>query len=60
MAYIKDRAASVRDLGVQKIPELFLIYKDAWKKPLLAKLSDFLEKDNNYYVKICAIYSLKV
>jgi hypothetical protein len=27
MAYIKDRAAAVRDLGIQKIPDLFAVYK---------------------------------
>lgn len=60
MCYLKDRAAAVRNLGIEKIPELFSIYKEVWRKALLTKLSDLLEKENVYYIKIAAIYSLKV
>lgn len=30
-----------------------------WRKPLLTKLSEILDKDSVYYTKIAAIYSLK-
>lgn len=60
MTYLRDRAAAVRNLGIEKIPELFAVYKESWRKSLLTKLSEILEKDNTYYVKISAIYSLKV
>ena len=60
MIFVKDRAAAVRDLGIQKMPDLFAAYKEVWRKPLLAKLSDLTEKESTYYVKISAIYSLEV
>jgi hypothetical protein len=60
MVYLKDRAAAVRDLGIQKIPDLFATFKEVWRKPLMTKLSEILEKDSVYYTKIAAIYSLKV
>jgi hypothetical protein len=60
MLYLKDKAAAVRELAIEKLPNLVKTFGNAWINVYISKLADILNKDSGYLYKISAIYSLKV
>jgi serine/threonine-protein phosphatase 2A regulatory subunit A len=60
MGFLKDRAHTIREFGVKKLPSLIQVYKTEWVyNGLLPKLNDALNKDNGYLFRITAIYCLQ-
>jgi serine/threonine-protein phosphatase 2A regulatory subunit A len=60
MSYLKDRAAAVREVGIEKIPLLIRVFGGNWLGTFITKLADILTKDSNYSSKITALYSMQV
>ena len=60
MLFAKDRAAAVRELGVQKIPELLKTFGEEFINIIVPKLSGILSTDGPFYHKVSVIYALKV
>lgn len=60
MSYIKDRAAAVRELGIERIPQLLKTFGNNWVGVFVSKLGDLLGKDSTYTTKITVLYSLQV
>lgn len=60
MCYLKDRAAAVRELGIERIPQLIKAFGATWINTFVGKLGDLLSKDSNYSTKITVLYSLQV
>lgn len=59
--YLKDRAGSIRELGLSRLKQLVVTFKIDWViSSLLPKLQDALGKDSGYLTKITAVYSLQV
>jgi len=59
MLYLKDRAAAVREFGVERIPDLLRVFGHNWMNTFIGKLTDILNKDSGHAVKITAINSLR-
>jgi len=60
MGFLKDRAHTIREFGIKKLPSLIQVYKIEWVyNGLLPKLNDALNKDNGYLFRITAIYCLQ-
>lgn len=50
--YLKDRSADVRQLGLQKLPELIATYKIDWAmNSFYPRVIDTLQKENGYVIK---------
>lgn len=58
--YLKDKAAAVREFGIEKIPLLVKAFGNNWINSFITKLADILSKDSGYTAKITAVYSLQV
>jgi len=60
MGFVKDRAQTIRDFGVKKLPPLIQVYKTDWVfSSLLPKLNDALNKENGYLFRITALHCLQ-
>jgi serine/threonine-protein phosphatase 2A regulatory subunit A len=60
-SYLKDRASSVRELGLSRLKQIVTTFKADWTvNSLLPKLQEALGKDNGYLTKITAVNSLQV
>lgn len=60
MLFLKDRAAEVRELGIERLSELLKIYKSEWSGPLLAKVADILaSKENSFHIRKTALLALR-
>ena len=44
MCYLKDRAAAVRELGIERIPQLIKAFGGNWVGTFVSKLGDLLTK----------------
>lgn len=57
--FLNDRAAAIRKLGVEKLPEILKSYGKVYTQSLFARLSEILTKENSYHFKITALYAIK-
>lgn len=58
--YLRDKAQSVRDTGIEKLKNLVQVYKIDWvNQNLLPKLNETISKDNGYLTRIAGFYSLQ-
>jgi len=60
MGFLKDRAHTIREYGVKRLPNLIQVYKIDWVyASLLPKLNEALNKENGYLFRISALYCLQ-
>jgi hypothetical protein len=59
MLYLKDKAAVVREYGVERINDLLRVFGHSWMNIFVTKLADILSKDSNHTLKITTLYSLR-
>jgi serine/threonine-protein phosphatase 2A regulatory subunit A len=59
MLYLKDKAAAVREYGVERINDLLRVFGHSWTNIFVMKLADILAKDSNHTLKITTLYSLR-
>jgi serine/threonine-protein phosphatase 2A regulatory subunit A len=57
--YLKDRVAAIREVAIDRIPDLVRVYGVAWVATLIPRLSEAIAKDPCFHFKIAAVYSLK-
>jgi hypothetical protein len=59
MMYLKDKAAAVREYGVERINDLLRVFGSSWINIFVMKLAEILAKDSNHTLKITTLYSLR-
>ena len=57
--YLNDRAAAIRKLGVENLPEILKAYSKVYLNPLYTRLSEILGKETSYHFKITVLYAMK-
>jgi len=58
--FLKDRANTIRETGIKKLPALIQVFKNTWfLNNCLPKLVEILNKQNTYLLRITGLYCLK-
>eukprot|EP00825_Cyclidium_porcatum_P001190 TRINITY_DN1053_c0_g1_i3.p1 TRINITY_DN1053_c0_g1~~TRINITY_DN1053_c0_g1_i3.p1 ORF type:complete len:415 (-),score=96.13 TRINITY_DN1053_c0_g1_i3:34-1278(-) len=60
MMYLKEKASVVREIAIDRIPQLMQTYKNEWVfNRLVPKIQEALDKQNSYLYRMSALRSLK-